>query len=112
MSIPHVSINPLSENTHKFKPMEGDINDVAEASVVVLKGLFGKQEAFFASVQELSARYVTKLLKELHGDNMDILDVMNTLRDPIELQKNVQQLKARDGITDLEIGRASCRERA
>jgi len=101
MDIPHVFIDPLSENTHKFNPMEGDINDVAEATVVVLKGLFGKQEAFFASVQELSARYVTKLLKELHGDNMDILDVMNTLRDPIELQKNVQQLKARDGITDL-----------
>jgi len=101
MEIPHIFIDPLSDDTHKFNPMEGDINDVAEATVVVLKGLFGKQEAFFASVQELSARYVTKLLKELNGDNMDILDVMNTLRDPVELKKRVEQLKARDGVTDL-----------
>ena len=101
MDIPHIFIDPLSEDTHKFNPMEGNIDDVAEATVVVLKGLFGKQEAFFATVQELSARYVTKLLKELHGDNMDILDVMNTLRDPVELKRKVEQLKARDGITDL-----------
>ena len=61
--------------------MEGETDTVAEATVVVLKGLFEKQDAFFATVQELSARNVTKLLKELHGDNMDIIDVMNTLRD-------------------------------
>lgn len=101
MDIPHIFIDPLSEDTKKFNPMEGEINDVAEATVVVLKGLFGKQEAFFASVQELSARYITKLLKELHRDNMDILDVMNTLRDPQELKKKVEQLKARDGVTEL-----------
>ena len=51
------------------------------ATVVVRQGLFGKQEAFFKTVQELSARNVTKLLKELHGDRMDIIDVMSTLRD-------------------------------
>lgn len=81
--------------------MEGDTDTVAEATVVVLKGLFGKQDAFFATVQELSARNVTKLLKELHGNNMDIIDVMNTLRDQNVLQQKVSELKHRDGMTDL-----------
>ncbi|WP_156136577.1 type IV secretory system conjugative DNA transfer family protein [Bacillus badius] len=101
MGLPYTHIDPTLPNTAKFNPMEGDINDVAEATVVVLKGLFGKQDAFFATVQELSARNVTKLLKELHGDEMDIIDVMNTLRDQFVLEAKVQELKARDGMTDL-----------
>ena len=40
-------------------------------------------------------------LKELHGDNMDIIDVMNTLRDQNVLQQKVSELKHRDGMTDL-----------
>jgi small subunit ribosomal protein S1 len=60
-----------------------------------------KKDAFFATVQELSARNVTKLLKALHGDKMDIIDVMNTLRDEKELEKKVKDLKKRDGMTDL-----------
>lgn len=101
MDIPCIHIDPEKPDTHKFNPMEGEINAVAEATVVVLSGLFGKQEAFFAEVQELSARNVTKLLKELHGDNLDITDVMNTLRDPDLLKRRVAELKARDGLTDL-----------
>jgi hypothetical protein len=57
--------------------------------------------SFYVTVQELSARNVTKLLKELHGDNMDIIDVMNTLRDQNVLQQKVSELKHRDGMTDL-----------
>lgn len=101
MNIPHIHIDPMKDDTDQFNPMEGEINDVAEATVVVLKGLFGKQDAFFATVQELSARNVTKLLKELHGDNMDIVDVMNTLRDQKVLEAKVAELKQRDGVTDL-----------
>lgn len=100
MGLPYTHIDPML-GKGRFNPMEGEINAVAEATVVVLKGLFGKQDAFFATVQELSARNVTKLLKELHGDNMDIIDVMNTLRDEKELTDKVSQLKARDGMTDL-----------
>ena len=77
--------------------MEGETDTVAEATIVVLKGLFEKQDAFFATVQELSARNVTKSLKELHGNNMDIIDVMNTLRDQNVLQQKVSELKHRDG---------------
>ncbi|WP_245998304.1 type IV secretory system conjugative DNA transfer family protein [Siminovitchia terrae] len=102
MGLPYTHIDPMQpDTTDKFNPMEGEINDVAEATVVVLKGLFGKQDAFFATVQELSARNVTKLLKELHGDNMDIIDVMNTLRDQAVLEAKVAELKQRDGMTDL-----------
>ncbi|WP_229386752.1 type IV secretory system conjugative DNA transfer family protein [Lysinibacillus sp. FSL M8-0337] len=101
MGIPCTHIDPMMSNTAQFNPMEGEINAVAEATVIVLKGLFGKQDAFFATVQELSARNVTKLLKELHGDNIDIVDVMNTLRDERVLAAKVAELKARDGMTDL-----------
>lgn len=101
MGLPIIHIDPFKPDTHKFNPMEGEINAVAEATVVVLKGLFGKQDAFFATVQELSARNVTRLLKELQGDKLDITDVMNTLRDPEVLKKRVAELKARDGETDL-----------
>jgi len=101
MDIPCIHVDPDKPNSASFNPMEGDTDTVAEATVVVLKGLFGKQDAFFATVQELSARNVTKLLKELHGNNMDIVDVMNTLRDQNVLQQKVSELKHRDGMTDL-----------
>ena len=101
MDIPCTHVDPEKTNSARFNPMEGDTDTVAEATVVVLKGLFGKQDAFFATVQELSARNVTKLLKELHGNNMDIIDVMNTLRDQNVLQQKVSELKHRDGMTDL-----------
>jgi len=102
MELPYTHIDPMQpEITGKFNPMEGEINTVAEATVIVLKGLFGKQEDFFATVQELSARNVTKLLKELNGDNMDITDVLHTLRDDNVLRQKVAELKQRDGTTDL-----------
>lgn len=101
MGIDCVHIDPTRSDSARFNPMEGDIDTVAEATVVVLKGLFGKQEAFFATVQELSARNVTKLLKELYGDNLDITDVMNTLRDEKVLEQKVAELERRDGRTDL-----------
>ncbi|WP_262173243.1 type IV secretory system conjugative DNA transfer family protein [Saccharococcus sp. Marseille-Q5394] len=101
MGIPCIHVDPNKTDSASFNPMEGEMDTVAEATVVVLKGLFGKQDAFFATVQELSARNVTKLLKELHGDDMDIIDVMNTLRDQHVLQQKVAELKHRDGMTDL-----------
>lgn len=102
MGIDYTHIDPMQPDiTGRFNPMEGDIDDVAEATVVVLKGLFGKQEAFFATVQEQSTRSVTKLLKELEGDNLDITDVLNTLRDDGVLRQRVAELKARDGNTEL-----------
>lgn len=97
-----VYIDPLyPEETNKINVMKGDKNDVAEATVAVLKSLFGKQDAFFATVQELSSRKVTLLLKELKGDNMDIMDVLENLRDPVLLKMNVDTLRSKTGNNDL-----------
>lgn len=89
------------ELTQRINVMKGDKNDVAESTVAVLKSLFGKQDAFFATVQELSSRKVTLLLKELRGDDMDILDVLENLRDPDLLSANVDTLRANGGSGDL-----------
>lgn len=96
-----VHIDPVNPNSAKWNVMEGDKDDVAEATVAVLKSLFGKQEAFFATVQELSSRKITLLLKELYGNNMDITDVLTNLREEDVLMKNVATLRAQQGDTEL-----------
>ncbi|WP_241236451.1 type IV secretory system conjugative DNA transfer family protein [Brevibacillus marinus] len=88
-------------NSGRLNVMSGAIDDVVEATVAVLKGLFGKQEAFFATVQELSTRNVTRLLKELCGDRMDITDVLENLRSEESLRKNVELFESKFGETDL-----------
>lgn len=101
LDMPFVHVDPDREDSHIFNPMQGDIDDVAEATVAVLQTLFGKQEAFFRSVQELSSRNVTKLLKELHGDDIDLMDILHTLRDHTLLSRKVKELKAMGGSSDL-----------
>lgn len=101
MGIPCIHVDPEKPDSHIFNPMEGEMDDVAEATVVVLKSLFGKQEAFFATVQELAARNVTKLLKRLQRDNINLGDVVRTMRDPVVMKDKVIQLKTRDGEDDL-----------
>lgn len=101
MEIPYIYIDPLSPDTHKFNVMEGDKEDVAEATVAVLQSLFGKQEAFFKTVQELSTRNVTKLLKEVRGDDLDLVDLLETLRDEKLLAKRVEELKRKNPNSDL-----------
>ncbi|ALX47717.1 type IV secretory system conjugative DNA transfer family protein [Lentibacillus amyloliquefaciens] len=101
MDIPYIYIDPTSPDTDKFNPMEGNVEDVVEGTVIVLRGLFGKQDAFFANVQELAARNVTRLLKELKGDDVDLMEVLETLRDFELLQKRTSELRQRDGETDL-----------
>lgn len=54
MDIPYIYSDPESPDLHRFNVMEGDMDDVAEATAAVLQSLFGKQEAFFQTVQELS----------------------------------------------------------
>ncbi|MDX8367668.1 type IV secretory system conjugative DNA transfer family protein [Cytobacillus sp. IB215665] len=101
MEIDCVHIDPTIPNSDRLNVMQGDKDDVAEATVAVLKSLFGKQEAFFATVQELSTRKITLMLKELYGDNMDITDVLTNLRDPYVLEKNIHKLQEKQGNTEL-----------
>ena len=101
LNIPYTHVDPLRDDSHVLNVMEGDMDDITEATVVVLKSLFGKQEAFFATIQELSARKITQLLKTLHGDNINLMDVVMTIRDPRLLDAKVAQLKSQQGETDL-----------
>lgn len=101
MEIPYVYIDPEHSDSHRFNVMEGDTDDVAEATVAVLQSLFGKQEAFFQTVQELSTRNVTKLLKTLKGDDLDLMDLLETLRDEKILQKRVGELRQLDPNSEL-----------
>lgn len=99
--MPNIHIDPLKEDSQRFNAMEGDTNSVIEATVVVLQSLFGNQEEFFKTVQELSTSYITKLLKILYGDEMDIMDVLATLRNERKLVLEVEKLKARDPSSDV-----------
>jgi type IV secretory pathway TraG/TraD family ATPase VirD4 len=100
LKIPHVYINPLDENSAKFNPLQGDAQVVAESTRTVLQKLFGKQEAFFAQVQETSARNTILLLKRLHGDNLGLHDVIQVLRDQEKLKTEVQNLERKAGSND------------
>lgn len=101
MEIPYVLLDPSNPNTDFFNVMEGDIDVVIEATVAVLQSLFGKQEAFFQTLAELSTRNVTKLLKLLKGDNLTLLDLLATLRDEKLLRRYVEDLRDKGIATDL-----------
>lgn len=100
MGIPHIYINPLDENSHRFNPLQGDSQIVAESTRTVLKKLFGKQEAFFSQVQETSARNTILLLKRLHGDDLNLQDVVRVLRDQEKLKQKVKELERIAGSGD------------
>ncbi len=101
MDIPCTYVDPANPNSDSFPVMKGDTDDVAEATVTVLKSMFGKQEAFFATVQELAGRNITKLLKRLYHDDVNLGDVLRTMRDPVLLEDKVTELARKEGETDL-----------
>lgn len=101
MAMSDVHIDPLKEDSQRFNAMEGEINSVIEATVIVLQSLFGQQEEFFTNVQELATRYITKLLKMLYGDQIDIMDVLMTLRNEKRLASELEQLKEQDPNSDV-----------
>jgi hypothetical protein len=101
MGIPYTYVNPLREDTAVLNPLEGDAYSVAESVRTVLRSIFGKQEAFFAHVQETAARNVILMLKELRGDDLTLLDVVRALRDQKVLKNLVQDLERQIGSSDL-----------
>ena len=94
-------LDPTQETSDKINLMKGPVDDVAEATIAVLQGMFGKQEAFFQLMQELTARNFIRLLKLNHGDNLDILSVLRTLRDDAILTREVGILGASGKEPDL-----------
>ncbi|MDR3600866.1 MAG: type IV secretory system conjugative DNA transfer family protein [Desulfosporosinus sp.] len=93
LGIKAYQLDPTRETSDKINLMKGPVNDVSEATIAVLKGMFGKQEAFFQLVQELTARNFIKLVKLNHGDNLDILSVLRTLRDNAILEREQKMLE-------------------
>lgn len=100
LDLPYTYINPMDESTHKFNIMEGEADIVAESTRTVLRNLFGKQEPFFAQVQETTARNTVLLMKRLRGDNIDIIDIARVLRTQAVLQKHVDEYKAKTSDQD------------
>ncbi|MCM3716269.1 type IV secretory system conjugative DNA transfer family protein [Alkalihalobacillus oceani] len=91
---PMVYIDPLNpKESDTINVMKGPTSDIAEATASVLKSMFGKQEAFFQTVQELSTRKITTLLKRIYGDNMYLVDVLANLRSETKLKQNVERLR-------------------
>lgn len=101
LNIPFHYINPLSPFTAQFNPMMGPSDVAAESTRTVLRNIFGKQEAFFAAVQETAARNTILLVKQLQGDDLDMLDVLRCLRDKAALEAVVSAVERRDGMSDL-----------
>jgi type IV secretory pathway TraG/TraD family ATPase VirD4 len=103
MELQCTHVDPEKSDSDRFPVMRGDIDDVAEATVVVLKSMFGKQEAFFATIQELAGRNITKLLKRLYQDDVHLGDVLRTMRDPGVLEDKVRELIRKEGESDLAL---------
>lgn len=101
MGVSYVKIDPEREDTAKFNPLIGDMDDVAETMRTVMRSTFGQQEPFFSQVQETVTRNIILLLKELRGDDVNLLDVARALRTPQILCSLVQDLEAIKGKTDL-----------
>lgn len=101
LDVPYIYLDPLDPNTSKFNIMEGDPDTIAEANRTVLRNTFGKQEQFFALIQETTARNVILLLKKLMGDNLDLLDVSRALRSQDTLKNYVDQYEKKYGTDDL-----------
>ncbi|WP_018213663.1 type IV secretory system conjugative DNA transfer family protein [Desulfitobacterium hafniense] len=84
--------DPTLDNTDMINLMKGPVDDVAEATIAVLKGMM-KQDEFFALMQELTARNFIKLLKLNHEDNLDIISVLRSLRNDDILKQETTRLE-------------------
>ncbi|KXG76730.1 type IV secretory system conjugative DNA transfer family protein [Thermotalea metallivorans] len=101
LDLPYIYIDPLNPNTHKLNIMQGDPDIIAESNRTVLRNLFGKQEAFFAQVQETTARNTILLLKKILGDKIDIIDVIRALRSESHMMSYLNAYRNRYGDDDL-----------
>lgn len=100
LGIPYTVLDPYDPASARFNPMLGPVDIAAEAMRSVLRSIFGKQEPFFALVQEIAAKNVILLLRELKGDELDIVEALRALRDPETLSNYVSQLEQLKGKDD------------
>lgn len=91
MDVPVVHIDPENPYTSKINILEGEDYVVAEVVRTILRSLFGRQEAFFAQIQETLARNTVLLLKGIYGNNVTLVDLVRTLRDSDTLRCRVNE---------------------
>lgn len=94
-------VDPLREVTGDFNVMRGELDDIIEATVVVLQAMFGRQDPFFSLIQEGATRNIITLLHRLHGMKFDLFDLVRKLRNSMDLQRSVAQLKEQEGQSEL-----------
>lgn len=91
--VPCVHIDPTNNKEWAINVMQGEPEETAEIVSSVLKSMFGKQEAFFANLQEDVCKNYVKLIKYIHGNECDLTMLRRLLRDTDMLEKEVEQLK-------------------
>lgn len=99
--IPVRRIDPTWDGSDGLNPLLGEPQVVAEMTRTVLKRLFGKQEAFFALVQEMAARNAVLLLKRLYGDDADLLHIVRALRNLKTLKEHITEYERKHRRDDL-----------
>lgn len=97
LGVPYHVVDLDDPNSNRFNPLEGDPTTVSEIMRTVLRATFGEQEAFFAQAQELHAKNTMLLLKQLRGDNINLLDVYQALMDVEGMQTLVEDYEEQYG---------------
>lgn len=100
MGLPVVLVDPTDPESPHFNPLEGPTETVAEITRTVLRAMFGRQEAFFSTVQQVAVRNVVRLLKENHGDDLDFLKMADTIRSMELLAAEVEAYERKRGHED------------
>lgn len=95
LNVPHLRVDATRPAGLCWNPLEGDLAAVAEMVTTVLQNSFGRQDAFFATVLASAARNTTLLLKLLHGDDVTLADMANTLRDLGVMQDKLNRLRGK-----------------
>ncbi|NNG66450.1 TraM recognition domain-containing protein [Caldanaerobacter subterraneus] len=91
--VPYVHIDPTNNKGWAINVMQGEPEETAEIVSSVLRSMFGRQEAFFANLQEDVAKNYIKLIKYIYGNECDLMMLRKLLRDPDMLEKEVKKLK-------------------
>lgn len=97
LGVPVIYLNPLNPASSCFNPMVGKAEAVKTIMQTVLRGMFGRQEAFFRYAQEEALTNTIYVLKELRGDDVTIADMLEFLRKPALMQATVEELERRAG---------------
>ncbi len=97
LGVPYILVDPERDDTARFNPLEGDTEVAAEVLRTVLTAIFGRQEAFFSLVQQGLIKYTVRILKELQGNWVSLLDVLTALTEPEVLHQHVEDYRRRGG---------------